>query len=216
MGRLLNLLEGVNKFLDASHASRMERARAGEFHKEPTVYHGTGEDIESFDPLVRGRSTFVDEAGYGVDRQATHYAVFDPSNIRSVNAAFDPAKRDSANLLASAAGIGVLGASGESEASPVAAESEGIDIAQALGKGAGFVFDAIEIPTRGLHGLAAALGTAAEGGSFDQALNRGADVSRMSIPQISQHLGTYTADRTGNPYAAALVDALTNVVALEP
>jgi len=38
--------------------------------------------------------------------------VFDPSNIRSVNAAFDPAKKDSANLLASlgALGLGVGGA----------------------------------------------------------------------------------------------------------
>jgi len=32
------------------------------------------------------------------------YTVFDPSNIRSVNAAFDPAMRGSANLLAGAAG----------------------------------------------------------------------------------------------------------------
>jgi len=47
--------------------------------------------------------------------------VFDPSNIRSVNAAFDPTKKDSSNLLASAgAGIGALGlmgASDDSEAS---------------------------------------------------------------------------------------------------
>jgi hypothetical protein len=33
-------------------------------------------------------------------RPATHYAVFDPKNIRSVNAAFDPSKSDSAFLLA--------------------------------------------------------------------------------------------------------------------
>jgi hypothetical protein len=32
------------------------------------------------------------------------YTVFDPSNIRSVNAAFDPAMRGSANILATAAG----------------------------------------------------------------------------------------------------------------
>lgn len=42
---------------------------------------------------------FVDEAGYGVDRPATHYAIFDPENIRSVNAAFDPAAADIAGLL---------------------------------------------------------------------------------------------------------------------
>ncbi len=48
-------------------------------------------------------------------------AVFDPSNIRSVNAAFDPAKKDGSNLLAStmagtAVGAGALGASDDSEA----------------------------------------------------------------------------------------------------
>jgi hypothetical protein len=45
-------------------------------------------------------SNFSDEAGYGAYNPATHFAVFDPKNIRSVNAAFDPAKKDSANLLA--------------------------------------------------------------------------------------------------------------------
>jgi len=40
--------------------------------------------------------------------QGTTVVVLDPSNIRSVNAAFDPAKKDSANLLAEIAGAGVL------------------------------------------------------------------------------------------------------------
>ena len=43
----------------------------------------------------------VDEAQYGVDNPATHYAVFDPKNIRSRFAKFDPTKKDSADLLAS-------------------------------------------------------------------------------------------------------------------
>jgi GNAT superfamily N-acetyltransferase len=37
--------------------------------------------------------------GYG------QVAIFDPANIRSVNAAFDPAKRDSANLMAGVGGV---------------------------------------------------------------------------------------------------------------
>ena len=37
--------------------------------------------------------------------------IFDPSNIRSVNAAFDPAKKDSPNLLAGVTGAGLLGGS---------------------------------------------------------------------------------------------------------
>ena len=40
----------------------------------------------------------------------------DPSRIRSVNATFDPAKKGSSNLLASAAGIGLLGALGSEDA----------------------------------------------------------------------------------------------------
>jgi len=36
-------------------------------------------------------------------------AIFDPSNIRSINAAFDPDKKDSANLLASLGGATLLG-----------------------------------------------------------------------------------------------------------
>ncbi|TNF09405.1 MAG: hypothetical protein EP323_00455 [Gammaproteobacteria bacterium] len=55
--------------------------------------------------------------GIKTDSQAT---IFDPANIRSVNAAFDPAKKDSANLLASlgglTAGAGLLGAPQESQA----------------------------------------------------------------------------------------------------
>jgi hypothetical protein len=43
---------------------------------------------------------FSDEAGYGRYNPTTHYAVFDPKNIRSRFAKFDPAKADSADLLA--------------------------------------------------------------------------------------------------------------------
>jgi hypothetical protein len=49
---------------------------------------------------------FSDEAGYGVYNPATHIAVFDPRNIRSTKAAFDPANQDSANLLLSNAAKG--------------------------------------------------------------------------------------------------------------
>lgn len=49
-------------------------------------------------------NNFSDNADYGQYMPATHYLIFNPSNIRSVNAAFDPAKRGSANLMAGAAG----------------------------------------------------------------------------------------------------------------
>jgi hypothetical protein len=51
----------------------------------------------------------VDQADYSLHNPATHYAIFDPKNIRSRFAKFDPAKKDSANLLASVGGAGLLG-----------------------------------------------------------------------------------------------------------
>ncbi len=49
-----------------------------------------------------------DEAGYGQYRPVTHYAIFDPKNIRSKFAKFDPKNKNSANILASGLG-GALG-----------------------------------------------------------------------------------------------------------
>ena len=48
--------------------------------------------------------------GHDAVRWGDEMAVFDPSQIRSVHAAFDPAKRNSGDLLASLAGAGLLGA----------------------------------------------------------------------------------------------------------
>ena len=62
---------------------------------------------EGFDGLAV--KSLSDEAGYGVYNPATHYGVFDPKNIRSRFAAFDPANNDSSNLLAGMAGLGILG-----------------------------------------------------------------------------------------------------------
>ena len=52
----------------------------------------------------------IDRGVYGDDLDSMVVAL-DPKNIRSVNAAFDPAKKDSANLLAGLGGAGILGAS---------------------------------------------------------------------------------------------------------
>lgn len=54
---------------------------------------------------------FSDNADYGKYIPATHYLIFNPSNIRSVNAAFDPAKRAYPNLLAGLAGAAVVSGS---------------------------------------------------------------------------------------------------------
>lgn len=56
---------------------------------------------------------FIDMPGGGyAESPATVYAVFDPAKIRKLEAAFDPAKRDSADLLASRAAPGSLGIGG--------------------------------------------------------------------------------------------------------
>tara|TARA_R110000868_G_C10731868_1_gene751678 strand:+ start:13 stop:894 length:882 start_codon:yes stop_codon:yes gene_type:complete len=54
-------------------------------------------------------TNFSDEAGYGAYNPTTHYAVFDPKNIRSRFAAFDPSKKDSSDLLASIGLLGMIG-----------------------------------------------------------------------------------------------------------
>jgi hypothetical protein len=60
---------------------------------------------EGFDGLRL--QNFSDEGGWGQYNPTDHVLVFNPSNIRSVNAAFDPASKESANILA---GVGAVGA----------------------------------------------------------------------------------------------------------
>ena len=52
----------------------------------------------------------LDDAPGLYNRPATHVAIFDPKNIRSTNAQFDPAKKDSANILAGVGGLLATGA----------------------------------------------------------------------------------------------------------
>lgn len=56
--------------------------------------------------MARGYDGVIVSNKYADPKYQSNYEtiVFDPSNIRSVNAAFDPAKRDSRNLMAGAAG----------------------------------------------------------------------------------------------------------------
>ncbi|MCP4928975.1 MAG: hypothetical protein GY918_07975 [Gammaproteobacteria bacterium] len=72
---------------------------------------------------VRGLIDKNDQDGLFVrDEAGISAAVRNPKAIRSVNAAFDPAKKDSSNLLASAgAGIGALGLMGASDESEAGA-----------------------------------------------------------------------------------------------
>lgn len=70
--------------------------------------------------LRQGMTTKADFARYygeelankmPMTRTLRERVVFDPSQVRSVNATFDPAKKDSANLLAGLGGAAVLGGS---------------------------------------------------------------------------------------------------------
>ena len=51
---------------------------------------------------------FSDNADYGTYTPANHYLIFDPKNIRSTNAEFDPTKADSSDLLSSVGATSAL------------------------------------------------------------------------------------------------------------
>ena len=77
-----------------------------------------------------------DDAGFS-GRPSTHQVVFDPSSIRSVNAAFDPAKKASASLLASAVpaavGLGALYTPQQNQAMANTANRLGVNISPDYG-----------------------------------------------------------------------------------
>ena len=158
---------------------------------------------------------FSDNADWGNYVAATHYATFDPADARSVNAKFDPeniGKPDllgnaTPEMLAATAGLTTAGIAGANT------ESFGDKALSATGDAIDFAFGALEIPARGLHGIGATLGVLAEGGTWEQAIQRGAQVSEQSIDQTAQQLGEAVADRTGSAPLAAITHGVTQVAA---
>lgn len=76
-------------------------------------------------------SMFLKESS-GADQPFTTLAVFEPSDIRSVNAKFDPKKKGSPKILASApfaAGLGAMGAMQEARAATLQAEGAPLEVA---------------------------------------------------------------------------------------
>ena len=76
-------------------------------------------------------SMFLKESS-GADEPFTTLAVFEPSDIRSVNAKFDPKKKGSPKILASApfaAGLGAMGAMQEARAATLQAEGAPFEVA---------------------------------------------------------------------------------------
>jgi hypothetical protein len=124
-------------------ASRMARAKEMGFDTDRVLYHGTKSDFDEFAPTRGdyGEGVYLTPSSYIANQYAGWtdganvrpvYArgdltevnggntvlVSDPSNIRSVNAAFDPAKIDSSNLLAANAKSGAaipLGMEGQEQ-----------------------------------------------------------------------------------------------------
>ncbi len=87
-------------------------------HKAREVLEGQG-----YDGVV------IEKPNYVKGRGKPWAVAFEPNQIRSTNAAFDPAKKDSSNLLASAgAGIGALGLMGASDDS----EASNLNLSQLL------------------------------------------------------------------------------------
>jgi hypothetical protein len=79
-----------------------------------------GVNPRGHNPLQAEIQRRLKEKGFdGVNMFGNETIIFDPSNIRSVNAAFDPAKRGSANLLAggaaTAVGVGAMTRSQQEE-----------------------------------------------------------------------------------------------------
>lgn len=74
----------------------------------PDIEHGDGGQVSLWDNAGRYLTGMAKERGHDAvivrGSDGSLQSTFDPSNIRSVNAAFDPAKADSANLLAAKVG----------------------------------------------------------------------------------------------------------------
>lgn len=130
LARVPNPVEGYNDKISA-RPSRYNRAETKEqalealknefidemerFH--PEQFPGLGTETASLSDYVRVDSTLgadgltrkAQEAGYDGITYGDETVVFDPRNIRSTKAEFDPSKADSADLLAGVAGLGLTG-----------------------------------------------------------------------------------------------------------
>ena len=141
-------------------------------------------------------------------------------DIRSVNAMFDPAKKDSSNLLASAApaavGLGALAASDDSAAgtggvltAPAMVDSIEDDRENPYLSSAMQALDYMDIPTQGLYGLAMG-GYGMLTGESDP-LHQASRVSGQPIDATSQEFGDWIFKKTKSPAAAALGLGLANI-----
>lgn len=190
----------------------------------------------------------INEAGYDTVRftdnlamgdNTTSTVVFDPSRVRSVNAAFDPAKKDSANLLAGIGGAAVIGGAAQSNEANAMTDDMVMDSLRAAASVAEFserrkqkssywagrrqdllnlftgmtnnALDAVDMPWRGILGLTGAAGSLAAGNSLSDALNTGANLARQPVDQTAYQLGGAVTDATGSPALGTAVNLGVNL-----
>jgi hypothetical protein len=97
-----------------------------------------------------------------------------------------------------------------------AALSEGFgNAAKTIGNSSSIMFDALDMPMRGLYGAATTAGMAATGSPTQSALDEGVRVIQQPLDQTAYDMGGYVTDVTGSPaagtaaYLAALLTAPT-------
>jgi len=179
--------------------------------------------LNYFSPGVGSRT--IDPDGTNIDDTF----VFEPKNIRSVNAMFDPAKADSSDLLASVSGAApyLAGAAALGSLAPEDAEAgvefisrrqskrdtwraQRQDLMNMLNSANDFVnniaMPALDKPLQGYMGLAGVAGTLASGGSFGDAIRAGAQNAQRPTDQTAYQYGGSVTDTTA-PYLPPSVAA---------
>lgn len=168
-------------------------------------------------------NNFSDNADWGEYRPATHYAIFDPANIRSTSAAFDPANAGKNDLLGNAtpealAATAMAGAAAtflqrreEKKGKYDALRARLLDAVGKANWAAGQAMEALSMPMQGYHGLSAVAGDLTAGASLQDALMRGGTVARQPIEQTAYDLGGAVTDATGSPLAGTAVNVGVNL-----
>ena len=176
------------------------------------LLRGLGIEVDAT-PAKSGGS-FVDTENYDpVDVSV----VFDPSRVRSADAAFDPDYKGS-NILgeyalpagSTALMASLLAAPEEAEAG-ITAGSESNAVTEATSRIVNHmldnvteVTDLLEIPQRGIQGLLRAGYGLMQGDGLDASLNAGADVVNQGVEETAKQAGDAMLEKTGNPELAAM------------
>ena len=155
---------------------------------------------------AKSGDSFVDTKNYDpVDVSV----VFDPSRVRSSDAAFDPDYKGS-NILGNATPefMALLAAGG---AGATAAGSESNAVTEATSRIVNHmldnvteVTDLLEIPQRGIQGLLRAGYGLMQGDGLDASLNAGADVVNQGVEATAKQAGDAMLEKTGNPELATM------------